>query len=106
MAPEVDSPTSGGALGSIASSFGFDLSEIQTSDAITPLLYPQLIDDNGFVSELFSIKVANKKGDIKTDLYTYYKQYQQYPWWSKVIGGITDLFKSKTLNEKHLYAKL
>lgn len=100
MAPEVDSPTSGGALGSIASSFGFDLSEIQTSDAITPLLYPQLIDDNGFVSELFSIKVANKKGDIKTDLYTYYKQYQQYPWWSKVIGGITDLFKSKTLNEK------
>ena len=38
MAPEVDSPTSGGALGSIASSFGFDLSEIQTSDAITPLL--------------------------------------------------------------------
>lgn len=100
MAPEVDSPTSGGALGSIASSFGFDLSEIQTSDAITPLLYPQLIDDNGFVSELFSIKVANKKGDIKTDLYTYYKQYQQYPWWSKVIGGITDLFKTKTLNEK------
>ena len=100
MAPEVDSPTSGGALGSIASSFGFDLSEIQTSDAITPLLYPQLIDDNGFVSELFSIKVASQKGDIKTDLYTYYKQYQQYPWWSKVIGGITDLFKTKTLNEK------
>ena len=28
MAPEVDSPTSGGALGSIASSFGFDLSII------------------------------------------------------------------------------
>ena len=95
MAPEVDSPTSGSTLGSLASSFGFDLSEIQSSDAITPLLYPQLIDDNGFISELFGIKVINKKGDIKTDLYTYYKKYQQYSWWSKAIGAITDLFKSK-----------
>lgn len=61
MAPEVDSPTSGSTLGSLASSFGFDLSEIQSSDAITPLLYPQLIDDNGFISELFGIKITNKK---------------------------------------------
>ena len=82
MAPEVDSPNSGSTLGSLASSFGFDLSEIQSSDAITPLLYPQLTDDNGFISELFGIKVINKKGDIKTDLYTYYKKYQQYSWWS------------------------
>lgn len=94
MAPEVDSPNSGSTLGSLASSFGFDLSEIQSSDAITPLLYPQLTDDNGFISELFGIKVINKKGDIKTDLYTYYKKYQQYSWWSKMIGAITDLFKS------------
>lgn len=100
MAPEVDSPNSGGTLGSIASSFGFDLSEIQSSDAITPLLYPDLVDDNGFISELFSIKITNKKGDIKTDLYTYYKQYQKYPWWTKAIGGITDLFKSKTPEDK------
>ena len=95
MAPEVDSPNSGSTLGSLASSFGFDLSEIQSSDAITPLLYPQLIDDNGFISELFGIKVINKKGDIKTDLYTYYKKYQQYSWWAKAIGAVTDLFKSK-----------
>lgn len=95
MAPEVDSPNSGSTLGSLASSFGFDLSEIQSSDAITPLLYPQLIDDNGFISELFGIKVINKKGDIKTDLYTYHKKYQQYSWWAKAIGAITDLFKSK-----------
>ena len=36
-------------LGSIASSFGFDLGEMQSSDAINPLLYPDLMDDNAFV---------------------------------------------------------
>ena len=95
MAPEIDSPTSGGALGSLASSFGFDLSEIQSSDAITPLLYPQLIDDNGFISELFGIKVTSQKGEIKTDLYTYYKKYQKFSWWSIGISAITNFFKSK-----------
>lgn len=35
----MESSGAGGALGSIAASFGFDLSDMQTSDAITPLLY-------------------------------------------------------------------
>ena len=38
LAPEMENSGAGGALSSIASSFGFDLSEMQTTDAITPLL--------------------------------------------------------------------
>ena len=43
FAPEIDNGMAGGTLSSIAASFGFDLNDMQTSDAITPLLYPDLM---------------------------------------------------------------
>ena len=49
LAPESESASGGSMLGSIASSFGFDLGEMQSSDAINPLLYPDLMEDNAFV---------------------------------------------------------
>ena len=44
---------------------------------------------------MFGIKVKSKKGEIKTDLYTYYKKYQKFSWWSIGISAITNFFKSK-----------
>ena len=38
VAPELENPANGGALSTLASSFGFDLSEMQSSDAITTLI--------------------------------------------------------------------
>ena len=100
MAPEVESSSPSGTLGTLASSFGFDLSDIQSSDAITPLLYPDLMDDNGFVADLFSINVVSKDGKIKTNFYTYIKIHQQYAWWSKIIGYISDKFKKNESTQK------
>ena len=34
VAPELENPANGGALSTLASSFGFDLSEMQSSDAL------------------------------------------------------------------------
>lgn len=45
VVPEIDNSKGSGALSSLASSFGFDLSSMQTTDAITPLLYPDLMED-------------------------------------------------------------
>ncbi len=42
LAPEVES-NMGGGLSSLASSFGFDLNNMQTTDAINPMLYPDLM---------------------------------------------------------------
>ena len=36
LAPEVESSSSSGAIGSLASSLGFDMSQLKSSDAITP----------------------------------------------------------------------
>lgn len=94
MAPELESSSSSaGSLSSIASSFGIDLSDMQSADAITPLLYPELMDDNGFVAGLFSIKVKSKDGQINTDYYTYMKKCQKTAWWNIPINLFWGIFK-------------
>ncbi len=95
LAPEIDNSLSGGSLGSLAASFGIDFSQTQTSDAITPLLYPELMEDNGFVTSLFSIKVKSLDGEINTTYYEYLKTEQKQTIWYKPISWLKDLFKSK-----------
>ena len=95
LAPEMESANAGGALSSLASSFGFDLSEMQTSDAITPLLYPDLMDDNGFVSNLLSIRVISQDGDINTTYHDYMQKYQKKAWWGYPIDWVRSLLSKK-----------
>ena len=95
MAPEMENSMSGGTLGSIASSFGIDLGDMQTTDAITPLLYPDLMEDNKFVCDLFNIQVESMDGEIKTTYYEYLKKYQEHPWWNKLLTPIKKLFEPK-----------
>ena len=93
LAPELEN--SGGSLSSIAASFGFDLGDIQSSDAISPLLYPDLMEDNAFVADMFNIKVVSKDGEISTNYYDYLKNYQTYPWWVYPINYIKKLILEK-----------
>ena len=95
LAPEVENGVAGGALSSIASSFGFDLSEMQTSDAITPLLYPELMEDNGFVAKMFKIHVVSKDGEIDTDYYDYLRHHLKSEWWNLAIGWLAEQLRSK-----------
>lgn len=100
LAPEMES-SSGGALSSIASSFGFDLGNMETTDAISPVLYPDLFDSNSFIVSLLSIQVENEEGDIKTDYYTYLKDYQKTTFYKVPIiwlkRTIKNLFPKKDL---------
>lgn len=81
LAPEIDNVSASGALSSIAASFGFDIGDMQTTDAINPLLYPDLMDDNGFVANLFNIRVKDADGEIDTNYHDYLAHHQKYPWW-------------------------
>lgn len=89
-----------GALGSLASSFGFDMSNLESSDAITPMLYPDLLKDNGFIVSLFKIKINTQDGKLKTDYFTYISQYQKTAWWNKVLGGIRSKFTKKQVSSR------
>lgn len=95
LAPEMDNSGANGILGSLASSFGFDLSEMQTTDAITPLLYPDLMDDNGFVSSLMNIKVVSQDEEINTTYHDYLKSYQKEAWWNYPVKWIKNLLPKK-----------
>lgn len=94
LAPEMEGSMGGGTLGSIAASFGFDLSEMQTTDAITPLLYPSLMEDNGFVTSLFNIKVKDQDGEINTTYHDYLKKYQKKAWFKYPIDWIKKIVKN------------
>ena len=91
LAPELGSSSSktGGSLGALASSFGIDLNRMQTNDAITPLLYPDLMEDNSFVYSLLNVKVYNQDNNINTTYYDYLKNYQKRPWWTYPIGWLS-----------------
>lgn len=96
LAPEMDNSMASGTLGSLASSFGFDLADFQTSDAISPLLYPDLMTDNGFVTSLFPTQVVSSDLQIDTTYYAYLKNYQKIPWWSKITAFVMKLLKGSS----------
>ena len=112
LAPETENGLEQSGLGSLASSFGFDIGSMATSDAIFPELYPELLGTNDFVTQLFTVTVENEDSTIKTDYYTYLTQHQKRPWWGGLLAPIRKLFAkreepasqnaSQTFNPLHL----
>ncbi len=89
LAPELGGHSSGGALSSLASSFGFDIGGIQTEDAFYPELYPDLMATNEFLVDLLYVNVKTLEGDVDTTYLCYLAKYQKKnplsaPWrWCK-----------------------
>ncbi len=100
LAPETESLPSGGTLGSLAASFGFDLASMQSNDAIYPLLYPDLFESNDFVVSLFDIEVETIDESVKTDYYDYLVNHQDCAPWDPAIRWIKKLFKQKAKVKK------
>lgn len=101
LAPEMNNSSNlGGTIGSLASSFGIDLGSMETTDAINPMLYPDLMEDNGFVVGLFNIKVATADGSVKCSYFDYLTKHQESPFWTKGIGSIKKLFAKEEVKAK------
>ncbi len=94
LAPE-DESSSGGTLSDIASSFGFDFGAMRSSDAIYPLLYPDLFNSNDFVVGLLETRVATLDGSIDTTYLEYLMNHQKSAPWTKVISKMKGLVKPK-----------
>lgn len=102
LAPETENPASGGMLSTLASTFGVNLSSGLSTDAISPLLYPDLMASTDFVVSLFPVKVATDDGKLSTDYYTYISKYQKHSiwfipfrWLGKQLKAFLDLFADK-----------
>lgn len=103
LAPEMGGKSiSGGALSGLASSFGINLGGASSgADAISPMLYPDLMNSVDFKTSLFPVKVTiegNKEEGEEDRTFTYYdylKNEQKAPWWSEAKKAFFGLFISK-----------
>ena len=96
LAPEMSGRTSGGALSSLASSFGFSIGGASSSaDAINPTLYPDMMNSVDFKTSLFPIKVHELDSQESFSYYEYLRDQQRVPWWSSVLKAAFSLLGSK-----------
>lgn len=89
LAPELGGgATGGGALSSLASSMGYKVGGSKAdADAITPTLYPDLMNSVDFKTSLFSVKVHCMDSSKVMTYYDYLLYYQKTPWWSKLFSA-------------------
>lgn len=108
LAPELGGHSSGGALSSLASSFGFDIGGIQTEDAFYPELYPDLMATNEFLVDLLYVNVKTLEGDVDTTYLCYLAKYQKknplsapWRWCKKQLRNLfSDSSKSVSMEER------
>ena len=105
LAPELGgSAKTGGGLVSLASSFGFNIGSAQSgTDAISPTLYPDLMNSVDFKTSLFPVKVMREEDQKTFSYYDYLMNEQKAPWWSKGMKAIFDIFIT---NEEDPQAKV
>lgn len=93
LAPESDVQSAGGSLASMASSFLGN--KAGGTDAIYPMLYPDLMSSKDFLVGMFPVKVKSLDGKINTDYFDYLAHYQKSPWWAKWRSCVINFFKGK-----------
>lgn len=95
LAPEFDnSSASLGSFSSIASSLGINLGGGMNSDAISPSLYPDLINSKEFLVSLFDVKITTEDGKLKTNYYDYINKHQKAAWWTVGFRAVKRFFKN------------
>ncbi|MRY91111.1 MULTISPECIES: Wzz/FepE/Etk N-terminal domain-containing protein, partial [Parabacteroides] len=103
LAPETSDPSKKmGNLGGLAAMAGINLNSSSGADAISPDLYPDVVQSIPFLLELFPVQVESEKGDYSSTLYAYMNEDQKSAWWSyvvqapfKLLGVVKDLFSKE-----------
>lgn len=90
LAPESGS----GGMNSILSSFGFGETQ-STSDAISPNLYPDLMQSKDFIVSMFPVEITTLDGSINTTYYDYLQKHNKNSWYMKLWGKFKKMLKPK-----------
>lgn len=101
LAPEARSGanTAAGGLGALASMAGINMNS-SSADAVSPRLYPDIVQSTPFALSLFDVDVTTAHGDSVT-VRKYLTNEISYPWWSYIrslpgmaIGAVGSIFRS------------
>lgn len=105
LAPEMQDAKKS-SLSGLAAMAGINLQSSTGADAISPDLYPDVVQSTPFLLELFPVQVTNKDQDLSVSLYDYMNDHQRSAWWGyiisapfKLIGLVTELFADEEEGE-------
>ena len=96
LAPEIAGSSVSGALGSVASSFGIDLGNGQSTDAIYPIIYPDVIESTKFDISLFDVRVKDIDGEVDTTYFHYLQKLQKQTIWLVPFSWVTKQLRKLT----------
>lgn len=91
LAPET-SGTNFSSLAALASSFGMNIGGGgEEGDAITPSIYPDLMNSVDFKTSLFKVMVQRKEDKTPMTYYDYLLNEQKQPWWDDLMDNLDEL---------------
>lgn len=106
LSPELSTksaPT--GGLASLASSFGVNLGSVgNSSEALFPTLYPDLMSSVDFKTDIFEVKVCPENSEQEYTYYEYKKDIEKAPWWKTMLKSLfkSDNAKAETIDPRKL----
>lgn len=100
LAPESGS----GGMNSILSSFGFGEPQ-STNDAISPNLYPDLMQSKDFIVSMFPVEVTTLDGSVNTTYYDYLLKHSKSSWYMNLIGKLKKSMQAKKVETNTSGAK-
>lgn len=87
LAPEIQGNKSNlGGLSSLASMAGINMGSMNSTDAVSPELYPDIVQSVPFMIALFDVQLTDAKGEHSWPVSEYVSEELRAPWWSSVIG--------------------
>lgn len=87
IAPESSVKTGSGNLGMLASMAGINIPGSTAEDALSPELYPNIVNSTPFLLDLFSVQIVNQNDKKTYSLYDYMDNYQHEPWWNVILSA-------------------
>lgn len=114
LSPEMSSSSSKSGLASLASSFGVNLGSAigNSTEALFPTLYPELMNSVDFKTSLFPVPVTiegdEEKGEPNRTMsyYDYLENEQKEPWWTAAISGTVKWLVSLLKDEEEESKKI
>lgn len=104
LASEVTKSSSTSSVAALASMAGINIGSSNSRDALSPLIYPEVVSSTPFLTELFNREVQTIDGTINTTVEKYLLENQKSPWWnyifsmpSRFVSYILSFFKKNDI---------
>lgn len=97
LAPELQSSGSNGSLQALASSFGVNTNSMAGTDALYPMIYPDIVSSPDFLVTLFDKRISTADGEYSDTYYNYLQTHIKAPFWERWKGKLLGLIAPRSI---------